>query len=57
MFENVQTFDFTIGDNIWLFEKWFLGNFKYQNITIIYPYWLVLHFDVIMSVKEFINTI
>ena len=21
MFENVQTFDFTIGDNIWLFEK------------------------------------
>ena len=57
MFENVQTFDFTIGDNIWLFEKWFLGNFKYQNITIRYPYWLVLHFDVIMSVKEFINTI
>ena len=57
MFENVKIFDFTIGDNIWLFEKCFLGNFKYKNITIRYTYWLVLHFDVIMSVKEFINTI
>ena len=53
MFENVQIFDFTIGDNIWLFEKWFLGNFKYQNITIRYPYWIVLHFAVIISIRVY----